>query len=380
MRILDRYLFWNFFTPFIYCVLAFICIWLVIDLSDNGPDFIEGNVPLREIAGFYFSQLPDILVICLPMGLLLAVLYCLGRMSRSNEIISMLTAGLSLTRIAVPLLLVGVVITGVSLALNYSLAPRAQAMKSVQLEAFVSGREPEKTLNGHLFRNRSGLRTWYAERVLLERNQLHWVQISQQDEQQRIIHKYYVRNAEYRPASKSWYLDKGSLVTFDEDGNIASNAYLSGETIITDWDETPWRIASSNLQADVLSVPELREYLHHNSDFPEVLLAPFRTHLHYRFALPFACLLVVFMGTPLGVVFSRRGMLSNVASALVIFLALMFLSNLFLALGAGARIAPWAAAWLPNLLYTAIGLTLFYLRGNNRDFSSLNPFKTRSAI
>ena len=42
------------------------------------------------IAKYYFTQVPQILVILLPVALLLALLFCLGRMSRSNEIVSML--------------------------------------------------------------------------------------------------------------------------------------------------------------------------------------------------------------------------------------------------------------------------------------------------
>jgi hypothetical protein len=40
--------------------------------------------------------------------------------------------------------------------------------------------------------------------------------------------------------------------------------------------------------------------LHFNADFPATLLAPFRTHLHYRFALPWTCLVVVCIAAPLG--------------------------------------------------------------------------------
>ena len=44
----------------------------------------------------------------LPIGLLLALLFSLSRMSRTNEIISMLTAGRSVFRLLLPLLFVGV--------------------------------------------------------------------------------------------------------------------------------------------------------------------------------------------------------------------------------------------------------------------------------
>ena len=56
---------------------------------------------------YYLTQLPQILVILLPVSLLLALLFCLGRMSRANEIVSMLTAGVSMPRLLFPLLSIG---------------------------------------------------------------------------------------------------------------------------------------------------------------------------------------------------------------------------------------------------------------------------------
>ena len=103
MRLLDRYVLQNFLIPFFYSTCGFLAIWLVFDLSDKGHDFIEAHVKLKTLAYFYLTQFPQILVICLPVGLLLALLYSLSRMSRSNEIISMLTAGRSVLRVMLPL-------------------------------------------------------------------------------------------------------------------------------------------------------------------------------------------------------------------------------------------------------------------------------------
>ncbi len=76
--------------------------------------------------------------------------------------------------------------------------------------------------------------------------------------------------------------------------------------------------ASANVRAEYLSVPELREYLHFNSDFPPTLLAPFATHLQYRLALPWTCFVIALIAASLGIGYSRRGILSSVAAAIII--------------------------------------------------------------
>ena len=62
-------------------------------LKPGGLFFIDQQIGFTRAAHYYFTQVPQILVILLPVSLLLALLFALGRMSRANEIVSMLTAG-----------------------------------------------------------------------------------------------------------------------------------------------------------------------------------------------------------------------------------------------------------------------------------------------
>ena len=306
--------------------------------------------------------------------MLLALLYSLSKMSRSNEIISMLTAGVALPRILLPLFVFGFLLSCVATGLNYYLVPHAQAVKEAQLDQFVSGEEADVTrIRGHLFHNRLSNRFWYTERFYPDRNLLNGVQIIQRDEAGRTLYQYYVREARYSPDGRFWDFDKGMLVRYDRAGNVKTSEFLSGDTRIYDWEETPWRIASATMDAEVMTVPELHEYLFHNGDFPDVQLAPYRTHLWYRWAMPWMSFILVFIGAPLGVVFSRRGVLAGVASSIFIFSGMMLLKDFFLALGAGHRIPPALAAWMPNLVFLALGVWLLWMRAGHRDASHLLP-------
>ena len=124
----------------------------------------------------------------------------------------------------------------------------------------------------------------------------------------------------------------------------------------------------------------MRDYLRFNSDFPTTLLAPFRTHLQFRLALPWTCLVVVFIAAPLGIGFSRRGVLSSVAASIVLVFVMNFLTHLFLALGEGSRVPAWTAAWLPNVIFAVIGLYLLYLRSTNRDGLGFPTFRLRPKV
>jgi len=202
MRILDRYILWNTLLPFLYCFLGFLSIWLVIDLSDNLGKFLDGATPFSDIVQFYIIQLPDIIVLCLPVGLLLSVLYSLSKMSRSNEIISMLTAGVSLYRMILPLLLFGTAIASFSLLLNHTLAPEAQALRAPMLESFKTGEPPEEIVRGMIFINRAENRTWFIERFNYNNNEIRGAQVIQQNANKEVVEKLYARRAIYNPLTQ----------------------------------------------------------------------------------------------------------------------------------------------------------------------------------
>ena len=179
MRLLDRYVIRNFVQVYFYCIAGFTSIWLIFDVSDNISSFIDNHIPLSLVARYYATQIPQVFIILLPVALLLSLLFALGRMSRSNEIVSMLTAGVSLPRVLLPLIGIGLLTVAASMALNYSLAPHAELARKNFLSEAQS--RPGRNIQGQVFRNRTDLRTWFIQNFRLGDNLFNNVQVLQQD-------------------------------------------------------------------------------------------------------------------------------------------------------------------------------------------------------
>ena len=374
MKLLDRYLLRNFLEPFFICSFGFLAIWFVFDLADNGQDFMEARASFKQVGFFYLTQLPQIILISMPVGMLLALIFCLSRMSRSNEIISMLTAGRSIGRVILPLIVAGLVLTGGLLLLNYEAAPRAEATKKAALDQITRGKKSgeKESLEGYFFRERQNNRTWFIKRFRQANGALDHVHITQHTTDGAIESKWYAKRAQFDSKTRTWTLERGMRVDFTASGDVAGREdFQTGVKAIEGWTETPWRIASAQYEPQNLTIPELREYLRFNGDFPEVQLAPYRAYLHHRWAFPFQALVVVFIGAPLAIVFSRRGVVGGVAGAIFLYAGLLLSTYLFLALGKGWRMNAVASAWVPNVVFLIIGLVLLYFRSTNRDLPSL---------
>jgi lipopolysaccharide export system permease protein len=106
-----------------------------------------------------------------------------------------------------------------------------------------------------------------------------------------------------------------------------------------------------------LSVGEILEYrrLHPRGTSRDSILD---TKLHGRLSAPWTCLVVVVIALPFGAATGRRNVIVGVASSIVICFAYFVLQQLGLALGSGGYLPGWVAAWSPNALFAIGGLFL----------------------
>jgi lipopolysaccharide export system permease protein len=79
------------------------------------------------------------------------------------------------------------------------------------------------------------------------------------------------------------------------------------------------------------------------------------TNLHSRFAAPWVCVVVVIIALPFGAAPARRNIFAGVAGSVFICFAYFTVRQLGYALGAAGHVAPWLAAWLPNLIFGIAG-------------------------
>src|ERR1700736_2135126 len=363
-RIFDRYLIRNFLVPFFYSLFGLIAVWLVYDLGTRANTFQDAHLSFRAIAQFYLTQIPYILVNWMPLGVLLGLLYVLTRMSRRNEMVSMLGAGVSVPRVLFPLILIGLLLTGICTWLNYELGPQG-SNSNYLLDELTKGRSKQSLMEADIFVNRKDHRLWFIQSMNTKTEQITNVQVIQQDEQGVIQSKLYAQKVCFDPMGKVWTFYNGKLTYSDPSGAVDNETYFDKKEI-DGWTETPGRLANASLQGKYMTVPQLQTYLSENADFPEVSLAQYKTNLWNRFSLPWNVVVVVLVASPLCVAFSRRGALAGVAGGILLFVGLFTSSQVCTALGAGARISPLVASWIPAGAFLIVGIVLLYMRSTHR--------------
>ncbi len=378
-KILERYVLRTFLQPLIFCFIAFCTLWIVMDVLDHLADFRQNNVGGLDIVYFYIKLVPYIYVTVAPVTLLLATLYALGKMSRANELISMLGVGRSLGQVLRPIFIAGIYASFLGTVANYHWAPNAAGHKEQLMDDVKEQLKQDVLVRGLVYRNSQERRTWFIGVVPsdLRKEPLRRIEVRQDDENGHLVKSWFARSANWSRGDHTWSFFNGTEVIYEDGSVVGMKAFnIEGTTKNrkdeTGWSETPWILLSGSLTPEFLGVPQILSYLNANHAYGASKLAPFRTHLFYRFAQPWQTLLVVIIAAPLGVVFSRRGLLGGVASSIFIFFFLLFIDHLFLNLGKGLHMPSFLAVWMPHIILGSMGVYIFRLRAQNRDLPTFN--------
>jgi lipopolysaccharide export system permease protein len=129
MRRIDRYIVRQFLVTAFFAMLAVTIIFVVIDAMEKLDAFLDQNATPGIIAKYYFFFIPEIIKLITPVAILLASLFVTARMAAQNELVAMMTGGISLYRIMVPYVLVALLISAVSIYFNGWVVPLANQQK-----------------------------------------------------------------------------------------------------------------------------------------------------------------------------------------------------------------------------------------------------------
>ncbi|MDA7920764.1 LptF/LptG family permease [Verrucomicrobiales bacterium] len=394
LSLMDRYVVQSFLSPFLFCLFSFTAIWVIADMNDHSKYLAQ--MKDGQAITYYIVQIPFVILFVMPIVMLLAGLFSLTTLSKSNELISMIGAGRSVTRILMPLFIIGLYSSMICLAFKFQWAPTSVGTSDAMMEsarakfrAKRKGEEVEPVLyskRGWMHVNEPDQRTWFVGAVPLKLSDpMSDVVVAKLDDKGQPQVVWIAKRAKWvwNTVPPQWQLFSVTVYTYDAERipRMTRHAQLT----IDDWSETPWKVLSSAQNPEYLGMPGLTMYLDANADMNDDRLAAFRTNRWNIFAEPFTCFVMILVAAPLGVVYSRRGGMAGVTGAIILFAMMYLMRTTFIALGQGSNMGPFLAAWLTNFIIATIGLFLLAFRARNREIPKLRnlimaPFKKRPAV
>jgi len=362
---LDRYMSRQFLSAFALCMGALMAVMLLTDLQNNISDFNQSDHTLAVMGTYYGIFIPAMFVFILPYVLLLALLYCLGKMSRHQEIVAMIQTGRGVFRIVMPLFVTGVFCSVICLIFNYHWGPWAEGNKKLIVEVAKDG-EADRA-RSVLYRDKDSKRVWLVGSFPYQFEKtgtVHNVTVRSFNDGSHPTMKLEADTAVWSRVSKQWTFTGVQVI--DLQSVPVPRRLDTADSITRDWPETPWQIVKPGLDQSHLGIPELNSWLKAHKGVQWANRLPYLTQWHYRIAQPVICLITILLAAPLGIVFSRRGLGGGVSIALFLCAGMLFSSSFFLTFGEAGHLPPILAAWGTNILFALIAIYLFNRRISGR--------------
>ncbi len=279
---------------------------------------------------FVVNVLPFSLMFTIPWGFLSAVLLVFGRMSSDNEITSFRVAGISLGRLALPVFVIGAVLSGVCLWININVVPLAKASLTEMIYEQVK-RDPRSLLDPGIVQSK-----FKNQKVFVE---------EREGDSLNGFHLYQIANGpDGNPDRAEAYVhaDKVSLVVDEQKKQLRLkliNAFIETKQaegpaeLAFAGEAEPWLFdfgaqQSKRMKANAMTNDAIRKYLRENPDLEQGKKTEFRAEITKRFSFSLACLSFACVAVPLGLKSRRKDTSSGLIVSLVIGSAYFFFTVL----------------------------------------------------
>ncbi len=352
---IDRYIAKSFIFYFLAGLSIFVTLFVAVDFLTSTARF---SVDLTVFAKYYTYYSFQMLFQLIPVACLLATLFTLGTIHKNSEMVAMFSMGLSLVRIALPILTIVAGISLISFVASNELMTKAvdkknyiyyTIMKNKPWQYSNSKQENIWYRSGQSIFNINLLNAKEAKafEITLYTFSSDWML------QQILVAKEALLN------NGHWTLKDGSVtVFFDEESAPITDKFESKELEVG---EDVIDIKTSSKASEQMGVRELRRYIQRNKE-AGLNTVPFEVDYYSKFSYVFTTLVMVLLGVAFSTSGSTRsgGILMNLQKCVLLTLIYWGIYNSGLTMGRHGTFPPIVAAWGPNLLMIALASLIIW--------------------
>ena len=351
-RIHDRYLLRQFIRILFISILAFIVIYITVDTFEEIDNFIDHEAKIQDIAQYYIFSIPFILTYVIPVSLLLGTVFSMGIMARRNELTALVASGVSLIRIAAPILIVSILVSFFSAWFNDVVVANANRKKDDIMRYDIEKHtrlNPEVKDNFHYLGERGFV---YLAGTYDDRTRSLYDVVVQQFDRNTLLYRIDAKEAAYEDSL--WVFYNGFKRIFTDNGEEVERFE---EHPVPEIQEVPSDFSKKEVDRENMKFSELRDYVdkvRRSGGTVEKYLVD----LYFKLSFPFAGSIFVLIGIAFASGKRKQSIASGFGLTLVVAFMYYGVLRVGQTLGHNGVVPPLLAAQLGNIIFLVIGLIL----------------------
>lgn len=354
-QLLDTYILSRFLFYFALLLTSLVALTLIFNFFELTGDMVRNKVPLAKMFAYLFFLTPELIYRTLPITVLVAVLVALGVLSKQNEITAFKACGVSIYRLALPILIGGGVLSGGLFAFDHYYVPGANR-KQEALRAEIKGQPTQTYLEpGRKWIMGKNSRIYYYRYFDPSESLMGDVNVFEIDPATfRMVRQISAERARWSASLKNWVFENGWFSDFHANGRGYDPFQVRTFGELT---EPPDYFLKEAMQDTQMNFMELDSYIRdlRQSGFDTVKL---QVQFYRKFAVPLFALIMALIAAPFGFMVGRHGAMTGVGVAIGIAIAYWGVSTLFEKAGGVSQLPPAIAAWSPDAIFALAGLYL----------------------
>jgi len=354
MRLLRRMLLQQFIPIFVVALLFFVLLLQLIDVFSSIWRYFAHNVPFSEVAQIALLYVPKCVSFALPVSFLFAVAYSLGLLYGNNELVAVFGSGVSLYRLVLPFLVLGVALSVGGFFFEDQVVIPTFHSKNELYDMAV--RQVTSLSQSNVAVTSPDQRVVYvADYYNDSLSRLTGVTVIVRDEHLALQTRIDAQMADWKDGR--WVLQACRIFTWDAGTRLLSDrtAPTFDSPLLSEPPATFRRLARN---IEEMSRTESERYVamirRAGLPYREAL-----TDLYRKYSFAFTPLVVAFIASSLGSAFKKNILLMSLLSALVISVCFYVAQMVSAILSKNGLVPPLAGAWTPVSLFLVIGFMLF---------------------
>jgi LPS export ABC transporter permease LptG len=362
-QVVDRYVLKSFLFWFALLLIGFVLMTHVYEFFDLLSDIVKNQIAMARVFAYLFFRTPQIIFDSAPMSVLVAVLITFGVLTKHNEITAMKASGVSLYRLAVPVMAAALLMSGGLFAFAHYYVPDANR-KQDAIRKEIKGKPVQTYLHPDRHwvfdpGSNNDPRVFYFKYIDGAQKLMLGPQVFELDPGNFRIQKHIsAEKARWEPTLQTWIFENG-WSRQDPGGRHEKFENFTGKTAtFQELYEKPDYFLQEVLQDQQMNYQQLAAYIRElqRSGIDTITL---QVSFYRKFALPLFALVMAIISVPFAFLAGNRGAMAGVGVSFAIAIAYWTIGKLFEQLGDVNLLPATLAAWSPDVIFAMFGMFFF---------------------